>query len=84
MKNFIKIFVSWGFYLFIAIAFILGMYFILNGNISSFKEFLWLLVTSILVALMYVVFRIIPGMDEPIWFAKGWFKNARSDLSDEA
>ena len=42
------------------------------GFINSFKEGVFVFIGSIIVALFYCVVRMIPSVDEPIFFAKKW------------
>lgn len=63
---------SVGFWFILLIGVLLTILSYVLGFVSNLKEAVFMLIGSIIVAFVYMLARMIPNVDEPIFFAKKW------------
>ena len=66
--SFVDIFLSWGFSILVLIGVILSFIALVNGHVDGFKDFITDLLSNLVAAVVYLVMRMVPGIDSRVIF----------------
>jgi hypothetical protein len=66
-----RIGLSLGFWIFVFVGVVLTIVSLVNGHIGGFQDFVTTLAFDLIYAVIYVILRLIPNIDNRVFFLKG-------------